>query len=189
MRITGGMFCGRRLQTAQTAVLRPTQDRVREALFSSLANFVPGAAFLDLFAGTGSVGIEAWSRGAQRICWVEGNRSVFRMLQKNVQTLATQAEPATLTPQCMDVHAFCRRTGSQAPFDIVFADPPYERNRRENIDVLDMLSGTGIVHEDGIVVLEQGADEEALQHDQWTMLQERSYGSTKLRYFRMKEES
>jgi 16S rRNA (guanine966-N2)-methyltransferase len=183
------MFRGRRLQTLQAAVLRPTQDRVREALFSSIADMVPGAAFLDLFAGIGSVGIEAWSRGAAHICWIEANRRVFRVLQKNLQTLAREAESATLTPQCVDANVYCRSAGPTRTFDIVYADPPYARNRRDKIEVLPMLSDTGIVKEKGILVLEQGADEEAPHHKKWTLLQERHYGSSVLRYFQIKETS
>lgn len=186
MRVTGGMFCGRRLQTVQAAPLRPTQDRVREALFSALADIVPGCAFLDLYAGVGSVGIEAWSRGAARVCWVEQNRRVFHVLTDNIRSLSDGAVHSTLAPQCMHVEMFCRRRQASG-FDIVFADPPYARNRAEKVDVAAMLAGTGLLKPGGVLVLEQGADERIPPGcETWPLLREKRYGSTMLRFFQEK---
>ena len=183
MRITGGEFCGRRLQTVQADGLRPTQDRVREALFSSLADRVPGCAFLDLYAGAGGVGIEAWSRGATRVCWVEQNRRVFRVLDENIRSLSDGAVDATLVPCCVSVEAFCRRP-VPAPFDIVFADPPYARNRPQALDVGVLLKGDRLLRSGGLLVLEQGADEAIPEGCKgWQLLRERKYGSSMLRFF------
>ena len=185
MRITGGMFRGRRLQSVQAAVLRPTQDRVREALFSALADALPGCSFLDLYAGTGSVGIEAWSRGAARVCWVEGNRRIFSVLERNVRDLADAVGGVTLEPRCMNAVAFFRQVQA-GQFDIVYADPPYARNRNEAETVLPLLAGSPLLRAGGLMVLEQGADEAVPEHPAWDMLRERRYGSSMLRFFRMK---
>lgn len=178
------MFRGRRLQTLQAAVLRPTQDRVREALFSALAEQIPGCAFLDLYAGIGTVGIEAWSRGAARVCWVESQRRIFKTLGDNVRALSDGASDVRLEPCCMDVRAFCKRSQIDA-FDVVYADPPYARNRPAGEDVLGLLAGGTLVKPGGVVVLEQGADEPADVGDAlvWRLVQERRYGGSVLRYF------
>ncbi|MFU8779919.1 MAG: 16S rRNA (guanine(966)-N(2))-methyltransferase RsmD [Kiritimatiellia bacterium] len=185
MRITGGMFRGRRLQTVQAAVLRPTQDRVREALFSTLADIVPGCAFLDLYAGTGSVGIEAWSRGAARVCWVEENRRIFRVLAQNVRALAGTVKDGKVQPYCMDVGFFCQRAIAGC-FDVVYADPPYARNRAAEADVLRVLARSTVLQPDGMLILEQGADEAVPVAAEWMLVWERRYGSSMLRILRKK---
>ena len=188
MRVTGGLFCGRKLQTVQAALLRPTQDRVREALFSSLADLLPGCSFLDLYAGLGSAGIEAWSRGASRVCWVEQDRRVYRVLRDNIHNLSKTETDCTLLPKCMPVEAFCRRLHA-GTFDIVFADPPYARNRSGAVDIAARLATSEILKPDGILVLEQGGDENVpagCSGDAWQLLRERRYGSSLLRYFQKK---
>lgn len=190
MRVTGGIFRGRHLQTASAAVLRPTQDRVREALFSSLADLIPGCAFLDLYAGVGSVGIEAWSRGAALVGWVEGNRRIFQVLEGNIRVLASGSETVRLLPCCMDVGAYCCRSPVvEGGFDVVYADPPYARNRTGAADILSVLAKYGVLKPEGIFVLEQGADEPAPVDAGWMLDRERRYGSTMLRFFRRKGES
>ncbi|MBI3987315.1 MAG: RsmD family RNA methyltransferase, partial [Lentisphaerae bacterium] len=146
MRITGGVLGGRRLRVPSGPV-RPTQDRVREALFSSLAAFIPGARVLDLFAGSGAVGLEALSRGAAFVCWVESNRRVFAVLHENIRTLAGDAsarmgpkedagglppgiDPAVAGLVLREALDFLSAAPPEAPFDLVFADPPYDRENR-----------------------------------------------------------
>lgn len=182
------MFCGRRLHTVQTATLRPTQDRVREALFSSIADFLPGCSFLDLFAGTGSVGIEAWSRGAARVCWVEKDRRTFQVLRDNIHRLSDGSSDCSLLSQCVAADTFIRQQREVA-FDIVFADPPYARNRSVRLDVMGKIAKSGLLKADGIMVLEQGADESQPCHAaDWVLLRERRYGSSQLRFFKARGE-
>ena len=90
MRLTGGVHRGRLLKVP--AGIRPTQDKVRAAIFSSLAALVPGARVLDLFAGTGALGLEAWSRGAAWVEWIENGKNTLRALRDNVRTLNVQPE-------------------------------------------------------------------------------------------------
>lgn len=187
MRVTGGVFRGRRLQTVQAAVLRPTQDRVREALFSALAEAIPGSRFLDLYAGTGSVGIEAWSRGAGQICWVERDRRVFGILEQNIRMLAVGGTDATLVPRCMEVAAFCRCVTADT-FDIIYADPPYARNRDAAEEVLPLLARSGALRPGGLLVMEQGAVEVRPEYPDWEFLRERRYGAALLRFFRRKDQ-
>lgn len=167
---------GRRLAAPRSGV-RPTQDRVREALFSILAGRVAGAAFLDLFAGTGAVGIEAHSRGAARVVWVESGRRALQYLRRNVADLCGGG-----TVVAADVRGALRRGLPGGPFDLVFADPPYGTlDRRERL--LDALGGAGVVAGEGLVVVEQAAGEAAPAAASWSLTDERTYGETCLRFY------
>ena len=123
MRVIAGTYRGRRLYGPRTQVLRPTSDRVREALFSILGNRLPHSRFLDLYAGTGAVGIEALSRGADRVTAVESDRDAVSLLQRNRLLCQIGSE---LTVQPHTVEQFVRRPAHwNGPYDVVFADPPY----------------------------------------------------------------
>ena len=122
--ITGGEFRGRRLATdSGSGLIRPTSGKVREAIFSSLAEEVPGARFLDLFAGSGAVGLEAFSRGAVEVQLVENHPKSYALLKANCASLG---EAAGLRPIRAAAAAFCRaRAEAGESFDLVFADPPF----------------------------------------------------------------
>jgi 16S rRNA (guanine966-N2)-methyltransferase len=204
MRITSGIFRGRKLRVPAKHV-RPTQDRVREALFSSLQARVPGCRFLDLFAGTGSVGLEAISRGAAQVTSVEGQRSTFELMGTNSRELTGPAqltEAHQMVPR--DVRAFLDAKNRGEPFDIVFADPPYAKTLRAEGRVPDrkasmhrrsvpaegwgdyllaqLVAGNWVVP-GGIFVMEQGEREKMELGPGWTSLGERHYGGTLLRLF------
>ena len=119
VRIIGGRWRGRRLAVADPAAVRPTPDRVRETLFNWLDAALPGARCLDLYAGTGVLGIEALSRGAAEAVFVEQAMAVASQLEQSLARLDT-ASGRVVTA---DVEAFLR--GSPSPFDIAFLDPPY----------------------------------------------------------------
>ena len=121
MRIVGGQFGGRRLVMPKDARVRPTADRVREAWMSILGEELNGARVLDLFAGSGALGLEALSRGAASATFVELNPPSLRALDENISTLC--AENA-VTVHRGDAMRYAERLAERA-FDIVFADPPY----------------------------------------------------------------
>ena len=104
--------------------IRPTSSLVRKVLFDTLAPEVPGASFLDLFAGTGSVGLEALRRGASSATFVESDRAVLRVLRSNIDLAGADASCRVFP---MDAIAFTKRRRDLSEFDIIFADPPYER--------------------------------------------------------------
>lgn len=123
MRVIAGTHRGRRLHGPREQLLRPTSDRVREALFSILGNRLTHGRFLDLYAGTGAVGIEAISRGAEHVTFVESNKEALKLLQRNLQ-LCRLTHEVTVRPQL--VERFYRQPEQwNGPYDIVFADPPY----------------------------------------------------------------
>lgn len=123
MRVIAGTHRGRHLRGPEGSALRPTSDRVREALFSILGNRLPNSRFLDLYAGTGAVGIEALSRGASAVTSVESDGGAVKLLQRNIAD-CRMAEHMTVRAQT--VKQFLSRPDHwDGPYDIVFADPPY----------------------------------------------------------------
>lgn len=173
--------------------MRPTQDRVREALFSSLAARLPGCRFLDLFAGSGSVGIEAWSRGAAEVWWVEAHAPTCQVLRDNLQSLGVTGSGRVFA---MDVASFMRRGPAADPFDIIFADPPYgtagvtrqppRRGRFPAVALPDLLASVaeaGRLAPDGVFVLETASDEAVTLPAGWTEIWSRTYGCTQLRMY------
>ncbi|HKC92784.1 MAG TPA: 16S rRNA (guanine(966)-N(2))-methyltransferase RsmD [Nitrospira sp.] len=151
MRVIAGTQRGRRLSGPQGTTLRPTSDKVREALFSILGSRVFGSRFLDLYAGTGAVGIEALSRGARVVTFVESDPKAVQVLRKNLTVcgLLDQAEVRVGLAQTF----FKRPQWSNGPYDIVFADPPYAAT--EAVDLVLERWGTGLLSKDAVMVIEQ----------------------------------
>ena len=124
MRVIAGLHRGRRLLGPRGQAIRPTSDRVKEALFSILGERTTGARVLDLYAGTGSIGIEALSRGAAHVTFVEADREALRLVHSNLQQCGLE-ESANICA-CQVSQFFRRGTQWSGPYDIVFCDPPYQ---------------------------------------------------------------
>lgn len=190
IRITGGEWRGRRLRVPCGDV-RPAQDRVRLAVFSSLADRVSGARVLDLFAGTGAYGLEALSRGAAAATWVENDRRVLVVLRENVEALCgpdpdsprgrdPEGRGVAVVPA--DVLRFLARGGGDAPYDLVFADPPYDQDGGWLKKILSALTGWSILKNNGLLVMEQSAHVPAVSQEGWQQLKCRVYGETQIDY-------
>ncbi len=164
IRITGGDCRGRRLKTVRGTRSRPTLSRVREAVFNILGDAVPDAVFLDLFAGTGAMGIEALSRGAARVVFVETNAVCRRILGENLSMLGLR-ERAEIVG--MDAIRWAQRGLGGA--DIVFADPPYASESAARI--LEALGRSGA----------DGAGYVIIQHGPRVTLPERAGGLVRVR--------
>jgi len=170
--------------------VRPTQDMVRQAVFSSLADRIPGASFLDLFAGTGAVGLEAWSRGAARIDWVEEGAKVFSVLQSNLEALCGGASGKTVDQEWKatrsDVFRFIEGLRGIQSYDVIFADPPYDRlgTDRWAMKLLNVLAIGGLVAEGGVFVMEQARDEVEASHFSWEIMASKVYGGTRVTIYR-----
>jgi 16S rRNA (guanine966-N2)-methyltransferase len=131
MRVIGGEFRGRALKSLPGLDVRPTPDRLREALFNVLAPRIPGATFADLYAGTGAVGIEALSRGASQAIFVERNHAAVRVIRENLHALGIETRAEVR-------HGRVTAMLSKIEADILFLDPPY-RLEREYESVLTRL--------------------------------------------------
>ena len=126
MRVIAGTYGGRVLRAPPGAATRPTSDRVREALFSILADRTPGARVLDLFAGSGALGLEALSRGAAAVTFVDDAAPAIRAIQANLEALAATAD--VRRADALRFLGAARETGAQ--YDLVFLDPPYRLAER-----------------------------------------------------------
>ena len=188
MRVIAGSAGGRRITAPRGDIARPTADRVREAMFSSLAPAVPGATVLDLFAGTGALGIEALSRGAAAATFVEHNDTVVATLRANLRTTGLD-DRATVVRG--DAAAFVSRPAA-APFSIVLCDPPYAYPLDDLIGLVATLDGAGGLAPNAVVVVERDrrdaalADPDALPDLRGLLAldRQRSYGDTVLLYLR-----
>ena len=164
MRIIAGKFRGRQLKSPPSAQTRPTSDRLRETLFNVLAPRIEGARFLDLCAGTGAVGIEALSRGAEHVTFVDQSRKMCSLIEANTSALGIERETFAIVNS--EATAFLKKCAKQiepsltvgllprlsAPFDIIFFDPPYS----SDYSLVNLISDTGgqLLTDDGVVIVE-----------------------------------
>jgi 16S rRNA (guanine966-N2)-methyltransferase len=152
MRIIAGQFKGRRLKTPTWEGLRPTSDKLRETLFNILAPRIEGARVLDGYAGTGAVGIEAFSRGATHVTFVEQDRRAVRLIEANLAACGVKADYTIDTGDLVSVVR--RQTG--AVYDLVWLDPPYDlTNVRDALD-----AAARVLQPDGLLVLERATRRE-----------------------------
>jgi 16S rRNA (guanine966-N2)-methyltransferase len=157
MRISGGIAKGRQTATKSLLTknsegerLRPTSSKVREALFDILRNKIKGASFIDLYAGTGTVGLEALSRGAGRSVFVEPDELRIRTIKNNVLRLGFFEQAVVSKGRAYE---FLQKASAENKgFDIFFIDPPYDSEEIEKI--LPVLGEAGLVNEDGVVIVE-----------------------------------
>lgn len=187
MRVIAGTARGRTLKAPPGRATRPTSDRVREAMFSSLVDDIPDAAVLDLFAGTGALGVEALSRGAASATFVERDPAVLAVLRGNVER-AGVADRATIVRG--DAHAFVQRRPA-APFTVVLCDPPYDHPFSGVVDLLCGLAEAGGLAADAVVVVERERRDPAVAdpgelRGLLAVDRLRSYGDTVLLYLRAK---
>lgn len=180
-RIIGGTAGGRRLLTPRGTATRPTSDRVREALFSAVeawSGSLRGLRFLDLYAGSGAVGLEAWSRGAGVVTFVEQDRRTAALIARNAETLGASRAGVMAS----SVAATLRKAPA-APYDIVFADPPYPLPDEEVTAALsDLVAGEWLVP-GALVVVERSVRGAGLTWpDGLTGDRSKKYGETMLWY-------
>ncbi|ETX13824.1 DNA methyltransferase [Roseivivax halodurans JCM 10272] len=177
MRVVAGRFRGRTLASVGKgdpgAHLRPTTDRVREALFNMLGGGrfgdpFDGARVLDLFAGTGALGLEALSRGASHVTFVESGRKAQGLIRNNVTTLDVAAETALIGRDALKL------PGAEAPATLIFLDPPYGKSLGSK--ALAAASAGGWIAPGALVVWEESAPQTA--PDGFTLLETRRYGDT-----------
>jgi 16S rRNA (guanine966-N2)-methyltransferase len=188
VRVIAGSARGRPLDAPPGRATRPTSDRVREALFSSLAAEVPGAVVLDLFAGSGALGIEALSRGAQFAVFVESERRAVRTIVGNLATAKLRARARVLEIDAARFSADPGRAVPELPFDLVLADPPYALALPAVYDLLETLAAAGALADDAVAVVERDRRDPDLDRPPapgFAHLRDRTYGDTLLRYLRL----
>jgi 16S rRNA (guanine966-N2)-methyltransferase len=184
VRITGGEFGGLNLRVPKSERIRPTQDRVREALFSMLQNEIPGCDFLDLFAGTGSAGLEALSRGANSAVFVEADAGHLQALQANLDFCLKNDRRSSAMVVRADVYRWLSSYAGGG-FSVVFADPPYALGESKGYaSVLATLRDRGVVRPGGLFIAEMTAVQKAEETPGWELVKDRTYGKTRLSVWR-----
>ncbi len=184
MRVVAGTAGGLQLQVPRTDI-RPTMDRVKAAIFSSLGNLVPGARVLDLFAGSGSLGIEALSRGAAAVTFVEKDPAAVETISKNL----LHTHFTGRVQQC-EVFSFLDRFAEAESFEIILADPPYAKKAGERDFTPELLASAPLARAlsaDGIFVLEKLPGSALALGNRWKLLREKRYGATEVAFLRRAE--
>ncbi len=153
MRVIAGSKRGLNLKAPEGMSTRPTTDRIKETLFNMIAFDLADCSFLDLFAGSGQMGIEALSRGAREAVFVEKDRSAFLVLSDNI-TRAGFTDKAQLMQE--DVFLALKKLANHKPFDFIFMDPPY--NHGLEADILSQLTGSGMVDDYTTIIVEASLD-------------------------------
>lgn len=177
MRVIAGSAGGIRLAVAKRGV-RPTMDRVKAAIFSSLGDSVAGARVLDLFAGSGALGIEALSRGASSALFVEEDRQSVLIIERNLAKTKLEGRVRQ-----QDVFDFVRHAGSAETFQIVFADPPYEKTKHGESYTEKLLNNEALprlLDTSGVFVLEKRPNEILPQMKIWRIVRRKTYGATEV---------
>lgn len=183
MRIIGGEYRRRRLASVKGADIRYTADYVKESLFSILRDDVPGARFLDLYAGSGNVGIEAFSRGAESVAFVDSNLTCIKTISANLARCSLSPDPPLIMllnmrmPRAME---YFRRREMQ--FDVIFLDPPYLLGLVGK--TLQEISACGILSTDGQVIAEHDVRENAPERQgSLVITRQKRYGTTMLSFY------
>jgi 16S rRNA (guanine966-N2)-methyltransferase len=177
MRVIAGSAGGIRLEVPEAGV-RPTMDRVKAAIFSSLGDRIIGARVLDLFAGTGALGIEALSRGAASAMFVDDRRAAIVAVQANLKKAGL-----TGMVRQQDALEFLRHPSTAERYGVVFADPPYDKAKSGDRFTKLLLRDEELpvrLEDDGIFVLEKMPAEKMPATDFWTVLRSKTYGATEV---------
>jgi 16S rRNA (guanine966-N2)-methyltransferase len=187
MRITGGNLRGRNLVAPMDASVRPTSDKVRQAIFNILAHndfgigfTLDGARVCDLFAGTGALGIEALSHGAAFALLVDDSADSRALIRTNVEALQLTGATKIWRRDATDLGPMA--AGSGGPFELAFLDPPYRKDLVA--PALAALRSGGWLTENALIIAETGEDETVSAPDGFEKLDERVYGDTRLTFFR-----
>ncbi|MCI1681100.1 MAG: 16S rRNA (guanine(966)-N(2))-methyltransferase RsmD [Bacteroides sp.] len=177
MRVISGIYKRRRFDVPRTFKARPTTDFAKENLFNVLSNhldFEEGLSALDLFSGTGSIGLELVSRGCNRVVSIEKDRDHYAFICKVMREVKTEA----WFPIRGDAFKFITRNDEQ--FDFIFADPPYELNGLASLP--DLIFENNLLKEDGLFVLEHGKKDNFETHPHY--IEKRIYGSVNFSFFK-----
>lgn len=177
MRVVSGSAGGLRLK-APPSETRPSTDRLREALFSILLHRLEGARVLDLFAGSGALGIEALSRGAASAVFVEQSRQACRVIEENLKSTRLSGDVIS-----REVDRYLK--GSRASFDLIFADPPYAKWGRTDLagELLNTVELPECLVEGGLLVVEVEKERDAPETALWSLVDRRVYGSSAVLFY------
>ncbi|MDE6531482.1 MAG: 16S rRNA (guanine(966)-N(2))-methyltransferase RsmD [Lachnospiraceae bacterium] len=183
MRVIAGTARRLQLKTPEGKDTRPTTDRIKETLFNMIQNDVPGGVFLDLFSGSGGIGIEALSRGAKKAYFVENDRHAIDCIEANLKHTKLMENAVVLKQDAMTALQY----SIHEPADVIFADPPYQKGYHRML--LTAAAGSKAVTEDTLLIIEETKDEDFSFCTElgFEMVKEKIYKSNKHVFLRKKE--
>ncbi len=174
MRVIAGKARRTNLKCIEGMSTRPTTDRIKETLFNMLSQDIYGSHFLDLFSGSGAIGIEALSRGAESATFVENNRQAVRCIEENLAKTRLASQATVLAMDCAS--AILRLKTRQQPFDIIFMDPPYHQLLEKGM--LGLMRDAAFINGETLIVIEA-----SLETD-FSYLEEYGYDLTKVKKYK-----
>ncbi|UCD18648.1 MAG: 16S rRNA (guanine(966)-N(2))-methyltransferase RsmD [Candidatus Zixiibacteriota bacterium] len=180
MRVTGGRYRGRLLKTSPGLQARPTADKTRQAIFNILMKDVENKMVLDLFAGSGSLGIEALSRGAESALFVESGRPQVHVIRENLTMLGLDAE--VIERDCRSACRYLAKVGRK--FDLIFADPPYREYAP--LQIVDLVTHYDLLAPGGFLIIEHKSRQETAT-EKMAVLKQRRFGQTEVTFYGSKE--
>ncbi len=180
MRIIAGEYASRRIDAPKGTSTRPTLDKVKEAVFSSLGTYFDGGVFLDLYAGSGANGLEALSRGVEFVYFVDVNGQAISTIQHNITTLNCKENTKVL--KMPDFKALQYFADHDIQFDYVYLDPPYQK--QQNYRVLEFLDTHHLMKPNGVIIIES-LKEETYTNDYPTLkyIKDKEYGISRITYY------
>lgn len=172
MRIISGKYKGKKINGFNIEGTRPTMDRVKESLFGIIQTYIPGSIVLDLFAGSGALGLEAISNGAKECYLIDNNLEATATIKKNSQNIE---EPLNIIH--IDYKKFLKKVDKK--FDIIFLDPPYKEKQLDK--ALRIIEERDLLNENGIIICEYEIGE---PHTNYKLIKEKSYGPKKIKIYK-----
>ena len=183
MRVIAGKFRSRRLKGPGTLRIRPTSDRLRETLFNILGPEVVDSLFIDLYAGTGAIGIEAFSRGARQVILVESDAKAGRLIRENLTSLGIRAGIELISADA--VKGLEKIAARHLMADFIFLDPPYERTD-EHFRMLEFLDSSHLIAPQGVVIVEHRSGMEVPERlDRLECTRQVEQGDATLSFYRL----
>ena len=184
MRIIAGAYRGRLLKTLRGLEVRPTSDRLRETLFNVLGPAVAGSVFVDCYAGSGAVGLEALSRGAAQVFWIEENAAAARVIEKNLAALGGSQQARTVRTRVSAGLRRLEQQGVRAHF--CFLDPPYAA-LQDAVRNLRWLSASALMLPEGVIILEHSRKDASPERvGAWRRTRQVQQGSSSLSFYRLR---
>ena len=175
-RVLGGSIRGKKLQGPRGLEFRPTMAQVKQFIFTILADKIEDAKILDLFSGTGSLGIEALSRGAESVTFVDSSDEAVRILSRNIQTCGFEAVARV---ERTDVFRFLER--SREPFDLIFADPPFKDDLR--LRIVKSVDPSKLLKPEGLLILEHEIHDLDQEEHPLTLIRQKRFGHCMVSFY------
>lgn len=177
MRVISGTARGLKLLAPEGMGTRPTTDRVKESVFNLLQPYIPTLSVLDLFSGSGAMGIEALSRSCSRCVFVDNNNEAIAIIRKNIEKARLSSSAEIVKSDALSYLDRCN-----IKFDIIFLDPPYNKGLLQ--PVFDKIFASDLLRRDGIIVVETELNGELLVDERFDLIRQAKYGKTVISIYR-----